>query len=382
MLFDLLVPPRIIFGPGTAGRLGEEAARFGRRLLLVTGRRALQASGMIDRILAPLSSAELDVIIFNEVPAEPTLEVVEAGLEKARRAKVDFVIGAGGGSVLDVAKAVAGLYHAQKSVKEYFEGRPVEQEGIPWLAVPTTAGSGAEATRNAVLIDPETCRKQSIRCDMWMAAVALVDPVLTMTMPPELTAVTGMDALTHAFEAYTSRWSHPLTEALAFEAAVLICRNLYTAYTRGNDREAREKMALGSLMAGIALNNARPGAVHALAHPVGVRYRIPHGLACAILLPYVMEYNLIFVEEKFARIAQALGLAPPETPSIEAARRLVSFVVALRARLKIPAKLKDVGLQQEDLSSLAEAALASSSLAANPRAAGYSDLAKILEANL
>ncbi|MDH7578711.1 MAG: iron-containing alcohol dehydrogenase [Bacillota bacterium] len=382
MLFDFLVPQRIIFGPGTSGRLGEEASRLGRRLLLVTGRRGLQASGMLDRILNPLSTAKLDIIVFNEVPPEPTLEVVEAGLEKARGAKVDLIIGAGGGSVLDVAKAISGLYACPGSVKEYFEGRPVEVQGLPWIAVATTSGSGSEVTRNAVLADAATCRKQSIRCDSWTASVALVDPVLAMSMPPALTALTGMDALTHALEAYTSRWSHPLTDALALEAAVLLCRNLYTAYRHGNNREVREKMALGSLLAGIALNNARPGAVHGLAHPVGIRYRVPHGLVCAILLPYVMEYNLIFGEEKYAKIAKALGLVEPETPATAAARRLLSFVIALRERLKIPAKLKDVGLSREDLPFLVEAALPSGSLAANPRAAGYADLMKILETNL
>jgi ActR/RegA family two-component response regulator len=173
-----------------------------------------------------------------------------------------------------------------------------------------------------------------------------------------------------------------LLHALALEAAVLLCRNLYTAYRHGNNREVREKMALGSLLAGIALNNARPGAVHGLAHPVGIRYRVPHGLVCAILLPYVMEYNLIFGEEKYAKIAKALGLVEPETPATAAARRLLSFVIALRERLKIPAKLKDVGLSREDLPFLVEAALPSGSLAANPRAAGYADLMKILETNL
>ncbi len=382
MLFDFLVPQRIIFGPGTTGRLGEEAGRLGRKLLLVTGRRALEASGMLDRILNPLSAAQLEVTIFNEVAPEPTLEVVEAGLEKARRANVDLIIGVGGGSVLDVAKAVAGLYPAGGPAKEYFEGRPVEKQGIPWLAVPTTAGSGSEATRNAVLIDPDTSRKQSIRSDYWIAAAAIVDPVLTMSMPPSLTAITGMDALTHALEAYTSRWSHPLTSALALEAAVLLCRNLYAAYSRGSNREAREKVALGSLLAGIALNNARLGAVHGLAHPVGARYHIQHGLVCAILLPYVMEYNLVFVEEKFAAIARALKIVPPETSSNVAARRLLSFVLRLRERLNIPAKLKDVGLRPDDLSFLAEAALPSGSLAANPRAAGFSDLMELLQANL
>jgi len=382
VLFDFLVPARIIFGPGSSGRLGEEASRFGRRVLLVTGRRSLRLSGMLDRVLAPLEAAKLDVLMFDQVDPEPTLEVVEKGREVAREQSVDLVVAAGGGSVLDVGKAIAGLFYEEGTVREYFEGRPIERVGLPWIAVPTTAGSGAEATRNSVLTDLVSGRKQSIRCDWWMARVAVVDPVLTMSMPPRLTAITGMDALTHAIEAYTSRWSHPLTSSLALEAAVLISRNLYSAYQKGSNREAREKMSLASLMAGIALNNARLGAVHGLAHPVGLRYHLPHGLVCGILLPYVMEYNLTIVEEKYARIAFELGLVQPGSSSGEAARRLIHFVKSLRKRLGIPEKLSEVGLRAEDLSLLAEAALPSGSLAANPRAARKDDLLEILKANM
>lgn len=382
MLFDFLMPRLIIFGPGSIGRLGEEATRYGHRVFLVTGRRALRLSGMIDRVLTPLKAGRLEVLIFDKVDPEPALETVEAGLKLARASDVDLIVGVGGGSVLDVAKTVAGLYHEQGLVKDYFEGRVVEKSGLPWIAVPTTAGSGAEATRNAVLTDPVNRWKQSIRCDLWMAQVVIVDPVLTMSMPPHLTAITGMDALTHAIEAYTSRWSHPLTNTLALEAAVLLCRNLYTAYRKGSNRKAREKVALGSLIAGIALNNARLGAVHGLAHPVGICYNIPHGLVCAILLPYVMEYNLIFVEEKYARIAQELGLISPDISSSEAARHLLYFVRNLRDRLELPSKLGEVGLRVDDIPNLAKAALPSGSLAANPRAIGYHDLVKLLEANL
>lgn len=381
MLFDFLVPERILFGPGCTGRLGEEARRFGKKLLLVTGRRSLLESGMIDRIFAPLRTAGLEVIVFNEVTPEPTLEVVEACRIRARTEQVGLIIGVGGGSAIDVAKAAAGLYHEEASVREYFNGRPVEQPGIPWIAVPTTAGSGAEATRNAVLTDKVTGKKQSIRSDFWMAKAAVVDPVLTMTMSRELTAVTGMDALTHALEAFTSRWTHPMTEALSLQAAVLICRNLFSAYKKGI-KDAREKMAMASLMAGIALNNARLGAVHGLAHAIGARYRLPHGLVCGILLPYVIAYNMIIVEDKYARAAKELELVPPDTSSQEAARKFLHFIREMKRRLNIPEKLWEVGLKKEDIPLLVEESLGSGSLAANPRAAGPADLTAILESNL
>lgn len=383
MLFDFLVTPRIIFGPGSSGRLGAEAGSFGKKLLLCMGKKSLQSGGMIERVVGPLKAAGLEIVYFGGVAPEPTLSVVAEGLEIARRYEVELVVGVGGGSVLDVAKAIAGLYFQEGRVEDYFVGeREPGERVLPWIAVPTTAGSGAEVTRNAVLSDPASGRKQSIRNDSWTARVAVVDPVLTMTMPRRLTAQTGMDALTHALEAYTSRWATPLTDCLALEAAVLICRNLYSAYRKGSDREARQQVMLGSLMAGMALNNARAGAVHALAHPVGIRYGIPHGMVCGILLPFVMEFNLTHAAEKYARLARELGIVSGDGGAEEAAERLLHFVRALKQRLELPARLGEVGLEESDIPELVEAALESGSLAANIRKAGFADLEEILKKNL
>lgn len=381
MLFDLLVPERILFGPGCTGRLGEEARRLGRRALLVTGRSSLQESGMIDRILAPLWTAGVEVVPFYQVDPEPAVAAVQAARETARSEGVDLIIGAGGGSALDVAKAAAGLFNETGQVGDYLAGRPLEKPGIPWIAVPTTAGSGAEATNNSVLIEPDRGKKHSLRSDLLMARIAVVDPVLTMTMPRKLTAITGFDALTHALESFTSRWAHPVTEALSLQAVLLICRNIYSAYNK-RSKDAREKMSMGSMMAGLALNNARAGAVHALAHPVGLRYHLPHGLVCGILLPWVMEYNLNLVEDKYARIARELNLVPWDADSRTAAEKLVHFIRRMLQRLGLPQKLGEVGLQREDILGLAQSSLGTGSLAANPRAATVRDLEGILLAGL
>jgi alcohol dehydrogenase class IV len=188
LLFDFLVPQRIIFGPGCAGRLGEEARIFGKKLLLCMGKGSLQTSGMIERVIAPLESTDREIVYCGGIAPEPTLESVEESLKIAREYEVDLVVGVGGGSVLDVAKATAGLYYGDGTVKEYFEGKELKLPGLPWIAVPTTAGSGAEVTKNAVLSDPDSGRKQSIRWDSWLASTAVVDPVLTMTMPRHITA--------------------------------------------------------------------------------------------------------------------------------------------------------------------------------------------------
>lgn len=382
MLFDFLAPARILFGPGSVYRLGEEVRRWGSKALLVTGRKALRESGGLERIEHSLHAAGVEWVHWDRVDPEPDLATVEEVRAVAREISCAVVVGAGGGSVLDVAKAAAGLFHEPGSVREYFGGREITRPGLPWIGVPTTAGSGAEVTMNAVLRDAEARRKGSLRHPGWMAATAIVDPGLTFSLPREITAQSGMDALTHALEAYTSRWSYPVTEALGFEGIILIARHLYTAYRRGRDRDAREKVALGSLMAGMALNNARAGAVHGLAHAVGARYGLPHGLVCGVLLPYVMEFNCPLVEEKYARIAYTLGLAPTGEPTAEAARRTVGFVRKLREKLGLPERLGSCGLRRADIEDLVEAALPAASTQANPRKVTKEDLLRILEANL
>lgn len=381
-MFDILVPARIIFGSGTAGRLGEETLRYGQRALLVTGKKSLVEGGGIDRIYPPLRAAGVEVIHFSGVDPEPTVKEVDDGRELVRKEAVNVVIGVGGGSALDVAKAVAGLAREEGETIDYFNGRPITRPGIPFVAVPTTAGSGAEVTKNSVLVDPDTRRKQSIRSDLWMARSVIVDPILTFTAPRRVTAHSGMDAFTHALESFTSRFSNPVTEALSWQAILLIARNIYTAFSKGHDKEARENMALGSLMAGMAFNNSRLGAVHGLAHPIGVKYGLPHGLVCAILLPYVIRFNLGLCEQKYARVARELGVCPASAPDAEAAASLVKFVSQLIKRLEIPAKLGEVGLAREDIPELVRSSLESASLAANPRAANYHDLTALLEENL
>lgn len=377
MLFDILLPARVLFGPGSTYRLGEEAGRFGRRALIVTGRKSLKESGNFERVTRPLTEAKIDLVFYSDVPPEPTVDNAEEVRTLLRKSSCELLIGVGGGSVLDVTKAAAGLFREEGPVRAYFQ-QPVSRPGLPWIAVPTTAGSGSEATTNAVLIDPETGRKQSIRCPFWHPAVAVVDPILTMSQPRDLTAATGMDALTHAIEAYTSRWSNALTRALAREAVTLICRHIYTAWKVGRLREARENMHLASLLAGMALNNARAGIVHALAHPLGVRLGKGHGIICAALLPAGMHFNRPLCEDRYAELAYAAGIVSHAAPVEEAASKLILYVENLIAKLELPAKLNPLGLREEDIPSVVTDALSSASLAANPRRATREELGQIL----
>ncbi len=380
-MFDILLPTRVLFGPGSTYRLGEEISRIGKRALVITGRRSLAESGQVERITNPLQIAKVETVWFRVDP-EPTVDTVDEARRLIHEEKVDLVVGVGGGSALDVAKAAAGLAKVDTPAGTFFGAVPLNAPGLPWVAVPTTAGSGSEATKNAVLIDPERKRKASLRNEWWLPVVAVVDPILTMSQPPEVTAGTGFDALTHAVESFTSRWATPFTTALSREAVRLITQNIYTAYDTGRVRASREYMMLASLMAGIALANAGAGAVHALAHPVGVRYGIPHGVACGILLPYIVRFNLAVAHDAYADLAAASAMVPLTADKDEAARKFVVYLEKLRDKLGLPAKLSEAGLKEADITEIADEALLSRSLSANPRRVTRVDLLTILQENL
>jgi len=314
---------------------------------------------------------------------EPTIRLVEEARALARREQCDLMIGLGGGSPIDTAKCAAGLFYSPEPVASHFrDGLEPPDRALPWIAVPTTAGAGAEATPNSVLIDEETKIKQSLRSWRWLAKAAIVDPQLTVSCPPTVTAYSGMDAFTQAVESYVSRHATPLTEAISFEAALQVAKALPRAYENGADLEARTAVAWGATMAGIALANARLGAVHGLAHPVGAFYSLPHGMVCAILLPWVIEYNLDVAASKYARLARALEVTAPASSDEGAARDFLAYVRELNARLGLPAKLGEVGLERERIDEIVKRTLPSGSLAANPKDVPEEDLKAMLYAQL
>lgn len=380
--FQLVLPARTIFGWGKVGEIGSEAKKLGKRALVVTGRSFLRTSGVLDQLVQALGEAGVEAVLFSQVEAEPSLATVEEGRTLLAEEGCDLVIGAGGGSGMDAAKAIAGLAREEGQVKDYFAGREITQPGLPWIAVPTTAGTGAEATKNSVLSHYESRVKKSIRSDFWVADLVLWDPQLSSHMPPELTAATGMDALTQAIESYTSRWANPFTDGLARRAISLIGRNILLAYREGENREAREGMALGCYLAGIALTNARLGVVHGLAHPLGILYKLPHGLVCGVLLPYAMEYNLRVAKRKYADTAALMGLDTGGLTSQEAARLALKRVRELNKKMGLPPGLGELGLKEEDFDFIIRETMPSGSTAANPREVTAAGVRAILKANL
>jgi alcohol dehydrogenase class IV len=361
-------PERFLFGVGAIASLGDEALRFGRRTLLVTGRRAMAEAGITDRCLAILRKAGVEAALFDAVEPEPDVATVDRCRDAIRRESADVVIGLGGGSAMDVAKVAAGLANEKDPTRAFHAGRAPASRGLAMIAVPTTSGTGSEMTNNGVLSDRARGLKASIRDDSFVPAVALVDPELTVPCPPFVTAASGVDALVQAVESYLSRHATPMTEALSLRAVEELAAALPGVVHRGDDLALRTRAAWGSAMAGLALSNARLGVVHGLAHPLGVRYGIPHGLVCGVLLPAALEFVRPAAPEKFARLGSLLGGDP------------AAYARDLLAACDLPARLTEYGLRADAFERIAEESLASGSTQATPRPVTKEDILALVRA--
>lgn len=378
MSFDFASHTRIRFGAGTLRELGDTARAYGNKALVVTGRNPARANAACQI----LGDAGVAAEVFS-VPGEPTIADVTHAVERAKQAGCDHVIGFGGGSALDAAKAIAAMATNAGEVMDYLEvigkGQPLKATPLPFIAVPTTAGTGSEVTHNAVLSSPEHKVKVSLRHPLMLARVALVDPELTLGLPPELTATTGMDALTQCIEAYVSCKANPLTDAFCVDGIRRAARSLQKAFNDENDLSARTDMALAGLYSGIALANAGLGAVHGFAGPIGGMFSAPHGAVCATLLPGVMEanYNALDdespVKARFKEIAGILTQNPDAT-----AEHGIRWLSELKTSLAIP-KLSHWAITSADLPTIVTKASAASSMKGNPVQLGEEVLRAILE---
>jgi alcohol dehydrogenase class IV len=388
MRFEFATATRIIFGAGTlreVGPLARELAPLARELapraLVVTGANAKRA----DPLLALLRQHKAGSIAF-PVPGEPELETVRRGVALARRENCCGVIAIGGGSALDAGKAIAAMLANPGELLDYLEvigrGQALPKPSVPFIAIPTTAGTGSEVTRNAVLSSPEHRVKVSLRSPLMLPRVAVVDPELTYDLPPAITASTGLDALTQLIEPYVCSRANPMTDVLCVEGIRRVARSLRAAFAEGRNAAARADMAVASLFGGLALANAGLGAVHGLAGPIGGQFPAPHGAVCAALLPQVMETNLRVLRqrqpgadtlrryEEVARLLTGSATATAEA-GVEWVRKLV-------ADLQIP-RLGHYGLKREHTVGLVEKAAQSSSMKANPIALTPDELAGVLE---
>jgi len=381
MHFEFASAARIVFGIGSIKEAGRHAAQMGRRAFVLTGRSVARA--------APLTNGlkETGVAYAQfSITKEPTIELALAAAKEARRQNCDVVVGFGGGSVLDTGKVVAALLTNSGDLTDYLEvigaGQPLRHESAPYIAIPTTAGTGAEVTRNAVLDSPEHHVKVSMRSPYMLPKLALVDPELTFTMPPAITAATGLDAFTQLLEAFVSNQANPLTDAVCREGLQRAARSLKLAYLDGNNRDARCDMCLASLFGGLALANAKLGAVHGFAGPLGGMYAASHGALCAGLLPHVMDVNVKTLHAR-APASEALDrydeIARVVT-GMPTARAFdgIAWVRDLCLQLKVP-RLADYGVKQQDFPAIVDKARNASSMQGNPIELAPDEMSEILQ---
>ena len=304
--FNFLFPTRLVFGQGKLATIGEEVSKLGKRALIVTYP-SQSLAGALRQVVDLLSQHGVSAVVFAEAVANPTHTSINAGSELARRERCDVVVGLGGGSPMDVAKAIAVAAPENSDIWQIYEGRPINHASLPMVAVPTTAGTGSEATYYAVVTNRELHRKEGFARPQFFPKVSIIDPQLTLSLPPRMTAETGLDTLTHAIEGYTSRLASPISDLFAAEAIRLVAKSLRQAARQGQDLEARTDMLLASTLAGIAITHADTCLAHVIGEAVGAVFNTPHGLSVSLTLPAVMEYNCLSNLPKYAGITRLMG---------------------------------------------------------------------------
>jgi alcohol dehydrogenase class IV len=381
MLFEFATATRIIFGAGSLKDIGNIAKSFGQRAFIATPKTVERA----EPLLTLLKESGVAVVTF-PIDGEPTIPMIQAAVEQARAENCDLVIGFGGGSAVDAGKAIAALATNPGDPLDYLEvigqGNPLANPPLPYIAIPTTSGTGAEVTRNAVLKSEENNVKVSLRSALMLPRVALVDPELALSAPADVTASTGMDALTQVIEPYVSNKANPLTDAICVEGMRRAARSLQGAYEDGDDVDARSDMAIVSLFSGLALANAKLGAAHGFAGPMGGMYPIPHGTVCARLLPYVVEMNVRALQsrepdnpllKRFDEVARILTGDPAAM-----AQDGVEWTARIGETLKIPG-LAAYGVKPDDFPTIVEKSERASSMKGNPITLTPAELTEILE---
>ncbi|WP_321401873.1 iron-containing alcohol dehydrogenase [Maridesulfovibrio sp.] len=381
MNFQFSTAPRIVFGPDTARTIPEHTIKMGSRACIVTGKSPQRIQWLIDDLHK--KNIQLHTV---SIPGEPDTDRITALVAEARAKNCNVVIAVGGGSVLDAGKAIAALIPNKRDVLDYLEvvgkGMPLSEKPLPLIAVPTTSGTGSEVTSNAVLLSIEHKVKVSLRSTEMIPDIAIVDPLLTLSAPPSVTAATGLDALTQLMESFVSRSGSPMTDALCREGLKHGAKNILKAYNDGEDIEARTGMALASLFSGITLANAKLGAVHGFAAPLGGEFKAPHGAVCAALLPSVMEINVRALKERDPGNPALAAYA--ETAKILTGNNDAQITDGIQwvkntcAEMKIPG-LGEIGVQKKDFKSLSAKAARSSSMKGNPLELTEKELLEILE---
>jgi len=377
---EFRMPKSVLYGRNSLEKLGEQSKKLGKRAFIVTDT-IMEKLGYIEKCIQQLNKKGITVSTYNKVDAEPTNVHVLEALSLCKEEKCDFIIGIGGGSCIDAAKAVAVLYTNGGEVEDYVQKDiEIENNPLPLIAIPTTSGTGSEVTSVAVITNKKTDVKMMMKHPSFIPKVAIIDPVLTSSLPPQITAATGIDALCHAIEAYISKFSQPLTDVLALSAIESIMKYLRIAYEDGRNMEAREAMMIASLQAGIAFSNASVTLVHGMSRPVGALFHVPHGISNAILLPTVLEFTKTSAVKRLAKIGRSLNKDLYSNSDEEVANYTLGEIKKLCYDLRIP-NLKEYGIDEIEfenaISKMALDAIESGSPANNPRVPSYDEIKEL-----
>ncbi len=373
-------PTKIILGNGAASQAGAEVRRLGgSRALIVTDKVVIKA-GLMAGVEGSLKAEKIEYDIFDKVEAEPKAGIADECVQVTKSGGYDIIIGIGGGSSLDIAKCASVVATNGGKVLDYPGTDTIPRRGLPKILVSTTAGTGSEVTRTFIVTDEADSFKKPVHSDFALADVAIVDPMLTVSMPPVVTADTGIDALVHAIEAFTSATATPFSDVLAREAIELIADNLLAAFAKPDNMEARFNMALGAMLAGLAFASGGLGIVHGLSNLMGIKYNMTHGRSNAVILPYVVEYNRIANVIKFAEVAEAMGANTEGLTDYEAAEELAPLIFRYLDDLQIPANLSAYGITEKDLPGLVDGTMKVNRLfVPNPRLPNKDDVRGIFE---
>lgn len=384
MATTFTIPAAIVTGMGALDTLPTHITRLAATRVLIVTDAFFATNGLAERVEALLVAAGVAVAVFDDVQPDPSVHNVEDGLVALREHDADCIVALGGGSPTDAAKAIAVRAMNAGELRGYLGGVPIPLPGVPLIAIPTTAGTGSEATNVAVITDTVRDEKMMLKDRYLLPRVALVDPALSMSMPPALTAFVGVDTLTHGIEAYVSRRATPLTDPIALSCIALVARHLETAYREPTNEEAREAMAIAACQGGIAFSNSSVALVHGMSRPIGAVFHVPHGLSNAVLLSTVTRYSLSGTPARYATVARAMGYAAADDPDAVAGEALVAGLESLNARLGVP-RLRDChGVDRTRFEAMVEKmagdALASGSPANNPVVPDAAEIVRLYHA--
>ena len=347
-------PQKLVFGNGSSQQIVEDFAGLGLARVLVVTSKPIEP--LVEPVCEQLKLKGIAIEVWDASDGEPTIEMLEAGIDVFNRFDGDAVVGFGGGSVLDLAKLIAALCDGEQAISDVFGIDKLKGRSTYLACLPTTSGTGSEVSPNAILYDPSDELKKGVVSQYLVADAAYVDPLLTRSVPASVTAATGMDALVHCIEAYANRFAHEITDNYALQGVRLIAANLKKAYQNGMDVDARAKLSLGSMYGGLCLGPVNTGAVHALAYPLGGKYHIPHGVSNAVLLQHVIKFNIPAAPGRYAEIAIALG-AENGSDDMQTAQRGLDILCELSDQCGIPSKISELGIPYDDLEIMAESAM-------------------------